>query len=149
METAKRMLEIAEVGPGDVVYDLGCGDARILILAVELFKAKKAVGYEVRKEVYKNALQEVKGRNLEERVTIINGDLFNTDLSEATVITLYLTYGANKKLKPKLEREAKPGTRIMSHDFEISGWKPTRNERLRGDTIYLYVVPDPSQAKDL
>lgn len=145
LKTAKKMLEIAEVRPRDVVYDLGCGDARLLILAVELFKAKKAVGYEIRKEVYKTALQEVETRNLAEKVTIVNGDLFNADLSEATVITLYLTYGANKKLKPKLEREARPGARIVSHDYEMPGWQPTRMERLRGDTIYLYTVPDPSR----
>lgn len=146
---AKAMLEIAGVGPKDVVYDLGCGDARLLILSVELFKAKKAVGYEIRKEVYKTALKEVETRNLGEKVTIVNGDLFNADLSEATVITLYLTYGANKRLKPKLEIEARPGTRIVSHDFEMPGWRSTRKERLQGDTVYLYIVPDSSRGQRL
>ena len=145
LETAKRMLRIAEVGPGDVVYDLGCGDARILVLAVELFKAKKAVGYEIRRQIYRTALQEVEARNLEERVTIVDGDLFSADLSEATVVTLYLTYGANRKLRPKLEREAVPGTRIVSHDFEIPGWKLTRKEKHQGDAIYLYTVPESTR----
>lgn len=147
--TAKAMLEIAGVGPKDVVYDLGCGDARLLILAVELFKAKKAVGYEIRKEVYKTALKKVEARKLREKVTMVNGDLFNADLSEATVITLYLTYGANKRLKPKLEKEVRPGTRIVSHDFEMPGWRSTRKERHQGDTIYLYIIPDSSQDQRL
>ena len=137
-ETARRMLEIAKVGPRDVVYDLGCGDGRILALAAELFKAKKAVGYEIRRDVYKTALQEIRSRNLAGKITIVNGDLFGADLSEATVITLYLSYWANKELKPKLEREAGPGTRVVSHDFEIPGWRPTRKARSHGDTIYLY-----------
>lgn len=145
LETAKRMLEIAEVGLGDVVYDLGCGDARILILAAELFKAKKAVGYEIRRDVYKTAVQEVEARNLSERVTVVNGDLFSANLSEATVITLYLTYGVNKRLKPKLESEARPGTRIVSHDFEMHGWKAKRKEKHQGDTIYLYHVPESAK----
>ena len=142
LKTAKRMLEIAEVGPRDVVYDLGCGDARILVLAVELFKAKKAVGYEIRRELYKTALEQVEALNFRERVTIVNGDLFNADVSEATVITLYLSRRMNKKLKQKLEREARPGTRIVSHGFEMPYWEPTREEWHHGDTIFLYTIPD-------
>lgn len=144
--TVKRMLEIADVGPEDVVYDLGCGDGRILIMAAEKFNARKAVGYEIRKDLYKAVLQRIESQNLTKKVTIINGDLFDADISEATVITLYLTYEANKKLKPKLEREAKPSTKIVSHNFEIPGWQPTRKENYQGDTIYLYMIPDPSQA---
>ncbi|MGQ9460983.1 MAG: SAM-dependent methyltransferase [Candidatus Bathyarchaeaceae archaeon] len=144
--TVKRMLEIADVGPEDVVYDLGCGDGRILIMAAEKFNARKAVGYEIRKDLYKAVLQKIESHNLTKKVTIINGDLFNADISEATVITLYLTYGANKKLKPKLERDARPGTKIVSHNFEIPGWQPTRKENYQGDTIYLYKIPDSSQA---
>lgn len=144
--TIKRMLEIADVGPKDVVYDLGCGDGRILIMAAELFNARKAVGYEIRKDLYKDALQEIESQNLRKKITVINEDLFDADLSEATVITLYLTYGANKKLRPKLEREARPGTKIVSHNFEIPGWQPTRKESHQGDTIYLYIIPDSSQA---
>jgi SAM-dependent methyltransferase len=138
METAKRMLEIAKVGSQDVVYDLGCGDGRILALAAELFKAKKAVGYEIRRDLYIAALKEIRRRDLAERITIVNGDLYSADLSEATVITLYLTYWANKELKPKIEKETRPGTRIVSHDFEVPGWRPMRKEKRCGDTIYLY-----------
>jgi tRNA A58 N-methylase Trm61 len=142
MGTTRKMLELAQVKPWDVVYDLGCGDARILILAVNLFKARKAVGYEIRPEVYKDAVKEVKARNLEERVTIINEDLFIADVSRSTVITLYLNHEVNKRLKQKLEKESLHGTRIVSHDFEMHNWKPIKKARSEGDTIYLYKVPD-------
>ncbi|KPV64915.1 MAG: putative cobalt-precorrin-6Y C(15)-methyltransferase (decarboxylating) [Candidatus Bathyarchaeota archaeon BA1] len=145
METAKRMLEIAKVGSEDVVYDLGCGDGRILILAVEEFGAKGAVGYEIRKELYKSTQLRIEHRGLQGRIRLVNGDLFEADLSKATVITLYLNGSANERLKPKLERETRPGTRVVSHDFEISEWQPTRKEILYGDTIYLYVVPEAFQ----
>jgi tRNA A22 N-methylase len=136
------MLEIAEVGPDDTLYDLGCGDARILITAVEKFGAKKAVGYEIKKDVYKIALSTVESHKLKRRIKIINGDLFNADISKATVITLYLTGSGNEELKPKLERETRPGARIVSHDFEIHGWKPIKKENYRGDTLYLYRIPE-------
>jgi len=141
-ETVERMLEIAGVGPRDFVYDLGCGDGRILVAAVEGFEAKGAVGYEVREELYKEALSRIEGRGLRGRVELFNEDLFKADLSEATVITLYLNHSVNSRLRPKLEREVRPGTRVVSHDFEIKGWYPVRRERCRGDTIYLYVVPE-------
>jgi len=140
-ETARKMLEVAETGPNDVVYDLGCGDGRFLILAVKIFAVKKAVGYEIRREVYAKAVHEVEVQSLGEKIFLVNGDLFGADLSEATVITLYLTYEANRRLKPKLEREVKPGTRIVSHDFEIPEWRPAKREWFSGDTIYLYTIP--------
>ena len=133
-DTAKRMLRIAKVGPGDVVFDLGCGDGRLLILAIVSFKAKKAMGYEIRKDLCNTAKKEVEERKLREHITIVNGDLFNADLSKATVITLYLTYSANRELKPKLIAEVKPGTRIVSHDFEIPGWTPIVNACWRVDS---------------
>ena len=88
-ETVKRMLEIAEVGPGDMAYDLGCGDGRIPIMAVEEFGAKGAVGYEIRKEIYKAALSRIEHRGLKGKIRLFNEDLFEADLSKATVVTLY------------------------------------------------------------
>lgn len=146
--TVRRMLETANVGPKDVVYDLGCGDGRILIMAAKLFNAKKAVGYEIRKDLYEAALKEIESQDLGKKITLINGDLFNADISEATVITLYLTYGANNKLRPKLEKETRPGTKIVSHNFEMPGWQPTRKETFQGDAIYLYVIPGSPQAQN-
>jgi precorrin-6B methylase 2 len=144
-EVVKRMLKVAGVGPGDVVYDLGCGDGRILIAAVEDFGAKEAVGYEVREDVHKTALNEVIKMNLRDRIEIVNGDFFEAGLSRASVITLYLNSLTNEKLKLKLEKEASPGTRIVSHDYPMSGWRPliedTSQDDYESHAIYLYVVP--------
>jgi len=127
-EIVKRMLEIAHVRPKDTVFDLGCGDGRILIMAVEESRAKRAVGYEIKKELYKATLSRIEHQGLKDRIRLVNGDMFKADLSEATVITLYLNSSANERLKPKLERETRPGTRVVSHDFEIRGWQPTRKK---------------------
>jgi hypothetical protein len=144
-EVVKRMLEVAETGPSDVVCDLGCGDGRILIAALEDFNAKEAVGYEIREDVYKNALREVARANLQDRIRIINGDFFEADISTASVITVYLDSFRNERLKLKLERETSSGTRIVSHDYPMPGWQPLREDKFQEDdnnhTIYLYVVP--------
>jgi len=141
-EIVRRMLKIARVGPGDVVYDLGCGDGRILITAVKEFGADRAVGYEVREDLCGVALAGIERQGLQCRVKLVNEDLFDVDLYEATVITLFLDDSTNQRLKPKLEREARVGTRIVSYTYEIEGWKATRKKRLHGDTIYLYTVPE-------
>jgi hypothetical protein len=129
-ETVKKMLEIAQVGPEDTVFDLGSGNGRMLITAVEEFRAKRAVGYEIREKLYKATLSKINDLGLKDRVNVVNGDLFEANLFEATVITLYLSSLANEKLKPKLEKEAKLGTRVISHGFEIPGWHETRKEAL-------------------
>jgi len=141
-EIARRMLKIARVGPGDVVYDLGCGDGRILIMAVKEFGADRAVGYEMREDLCGAALAEIECQALQGRVKLVNEDLFDADLHEATIITLYLNEPTNQRLKPKLEREARVGTRIVSYAYKIKGWKPTKKIRLHGDTIFLYTVPE-------
>jgi len=142
-EVVRKMLEVARVGPEDVVYDLGCGDGRILVTAVKEFHAKKAVGYELREDLYKSTLEEIMLQNLKERINLINGDLFKADISEATVITLYLTGLGNDHLKPKLTKEAQPGTRVVSHDFKINGWRPAKVIHLtQYREIYLYTIPD-------
>ena len=138
----RRMLKIARVGPGDVVYDLGCGDGRILIMAVKEFGADRAVGYEIREDLCGASLAEVERQRLQGRVKLVNGDLFDADLHEATVITLFLDESTNQRLKPKLEREVRVGTRIVSYAYEIKGWKAAKKIRLRGDTVYLYTVPE-------
>jgi SAM-dependent methyltransferase len=144
-DVVRKMLKLAEVTSGDIVYDLGCGDGRILIAAVESFGAKEAFGYEISEDVYKKALQHVAKVNLQERITIINRDFFEADLSRANVITLYLNNFTNEKLRPKLEKEALPDTSIVSHDFSILNWRPIIQDTFRDEysvhTIYLYVVP--------
>ena len=140
-EVVQRMLELARIMPSDVVYDLGCGDGRILITAVKDFKAKVAVGYEINPSLFKTASDNIKKSNLYGRIELFNEDLFKADLSRATVITLYLTSWANEKLKPKLENEIKPGTRVISHDFSIHGWQPKTKDGFHGHAIYVYDKP--------
>ena len=145
-KTVRTMLKIARVGPSDVVYDLGCGDGRILITAVNMFRADRAVGYEIREDLCGAALSEIERQRVRHRVRLVKGDLFDADLHEATVITLYLDELTNQRLKLKLEREAKDGTRIVSHMFEIKGWRAARKKTLHGNrtqhTVYLYTIPE-------
>lgn len=141
----RAMLKLAEVGPEDTVYDLGCGDGRILIVATKEFNVKKAVGIELDRERYKLALERIKEERLEERVRVIHGDFFEVDIREATVVTLFLLTSVNEMLKPKLERELRNGARIVSHEFRIPGWRPEKVVEVRDDngllhTIYLYII---------
>lgn len=141
------MLRLANVGPNDVVYDLGCGDGRIPIRAVELFNAKKAVCVELRDDLYEKALESVRSRGLEGRVQVVHADMFDVDISEATVITLFLLTSVNKALKPKLESELRSGVRVVSHEFEIPGWQPVEVrlffDGILNHKVYLYVVGKP------
>ena len=147
-EVVQKMLEIADLKPNDVVYDLGCGDGRILIKAVEDFNVKKAIGYELDKQRYKSTIKEIKRRNLQDRIEIINGNLFEADISDATVVTLYLTSWGNDRLKPKLSKETRPGTRVVSHSFRISEWRVVKEESVGYfRTVYLYVIPESFDIK--
>jgi len=140
-EVVNRMLELAEVISNDLVYDLGSGDGRILIAAVKDYKAKYSIGYEINPNLFKVAIENVRKMNLHNRIELFNEDLFKADLSKATVITLYLTSWANEKLRPKLEKEIVPGTRIVSHDFSIHEWRPKIEDKFHGHTIYVYDWP--------
>lgn len=146
-EVVEKMLEIARVTPDDVVYDLGCGDGRLLITAIKKFGAKKAVGYEIRKDLYDELVRKIEREGLSNRIIVYNDDLLNADLSEATVVTLFLTTSANEKIKPKLEAELKPGARIVSHEFTFKDWVPQKVETLSWHKIYLYVIPDCNSHK--
>jgi hypothetical protein len=143
--TVERMLQMARVRPKDVVCDLRCGDARILITAVEQFEAKGAIGYELREDLYNASLEEIKRRNLLDKVTIYKEDFVNAALAQASVITLSLSYVANKLLSPKPGRELRCGTRIVSLHFEIDSWKTTGfmyGWNPPFSPIYLYVMPE-------
>ncbi len=145
LPVVKHMLTIADVKPGEIVYDLGCGDGRVVIMAAQDFGAR-AVGVEMREDLAKQATGKVSDNGLEDRVKIVQGDMFKVDLSQADVVTLYLTTSANDKVKPKLEAELKPGARVVSHDYEILGWRPAKidnfceNPKLGypSHTIYVY-----------
>jgi predicted RNA methylase len=139
------MLEVAELRPGEVLFDLGSGDGRTVIMAAKTFGAR-SVGVEMREDLAKRAMSVINENGLSDRVTIVNGDMFKVDLTAADVVFLYLTTSANEKIKPKMEAELKRGVRIVSHDYEIVGWKPTKIENFIENpsmgypqhTIYLY-----------
>jgi len=140
----RRMLQLADVRENEVVYDLGCGDGRVLIIAAKEFGAR-AVGIEIRRDLYEQCLKRIKDLGLEDRVKVHHGNFFDFDISDADVVTLYLLTSVNEKLRPKLERELRPGTRVVSHDFEVPGWKPIVVEDLyeewRSHKLFLYKIP--------
>ncbi|MCH8022941.1 MAG: class I SAM-dependent methyltransferase [Thaumarchaeota archaeon] len=143
IEVVRRMLQLAKVGEEDLVYDLGSGDGRTVITSCSEFGAQ-AVGVELRADLVKRSTDEIRRLELTGRGKIIQTDFFNFDLSNATVIILYLNTSTNSRLKPKLEKELRDGTRVVSHDFEITGWKPlvvSRDNPL-GHSIYLYKLPE-------
>lgn len=142
-EVVRKMLEMANLNGGEVLYDLGSGDGRILVAAIQQFGLKKAVGVEVREDLVKTAREEIRKAGLEEQATVIHGDFFQAPIEAADVVTLFLTTSANERLKPKLERNLKSGVKVVSHDYEITGWKPVKVENLGQHTIYLYVVKKP------
>ena len=141
----RQMLILAELKPGETLYDLGSGDGRAVIMAAKDFGAR-SVGVELREDLVKRALSNIHELGLETKAHILQNDIFKVDLSEADVVFLYLTTSANEKVKPKLETELKPGARIVSHDYEVLGWKPSKidnfceNPRLGypSHTLYVY-----------
>lgn len=143
-EVVHRMLELAQVKPGETVYDLGSGDGRVLIVAASRFRAK-AVGIEISERLVRSSVESLKRAGLENTARVIHGDLMDTDLAPADVVVLYLLRDSNDLIRPKLEKSLKPGTRVVSHDYEIRGWKPTSTEQMdaqkRAHSIYVYTVP--------
>lgn len=137
----KAMLEAAKVGPNDVVYDLGCGDGRIVITAVKEYGAKRGVGVDIDPQRIQEARENAQSAKVADRVKIVEGDLFTMDFRDATVVTLYLLPSLNLKLRPKLLSELRPGTRIVSHAFDMGDWKPEQTLEVDGKTVYLWTVP--------
>lgn len=138
---ANEMLSLAAVTSRDVVYDLGSGDGRIVVLAAQKFGAR-GVGIELDRRLVELSRQVAREGDVAERTSFIEGDLFTTDISAATVVTLYLSPTVNRELEPKLRRELKPGTRIVSHQFPIGRWTPDRTTRASdGTDLYLWIVP--------
>ncbi len=125
-DTVQDMLWIVNVGKGDVVYDLGSGDGRIVIAAVRDFGARRAVGIEIEPELIKQSRENAKKVGVKNKVEFIEGDLFESDFREASVVTLFLGHEANIKLRPRIFRTLKTGTRIVSHQFGMGEWNPDR-----------------------
>ena len=140
-EVVKAMLEIAQVGKDDLVYDLGCGDGRIVIAAVQKTGAH-GVGVDLDPERIKESLENARKANVTNRVQFFQRDLFETDISKATVVMLYLWPEVNLKLRPKLLRELKPGTRVVSHSHDMGSWKHDQTMRTPdGHRVYFWVIP--------
>lgn len=136
------MLKLARVTADDVVYDLGSGDGRVLILAAQKYGAR-GVGVELDPRLVEISRQVAREGEVADRVTFIEGDLFTTDISNATVVTLYLSPSVNRRLEPKLKQELRPGTRIVSHQFRIGDWAPDQTVHVEdeGTDLFLWTIP--------
>jgi protein-L-isoaspartate O-methyltransferase len=145
LEVAQKMLEVAKVQPDDVVYDLGSGDGRIVILAAQKFGAH-AVGVELNSNLYEQSSQRVRELGLQDRVTILHENMFEVNVRHATVVTLYLLTAVNERLRPILERQLRSGARVVSHEFQVPGWQPAQTVEFTSKAgvpykILLYVRP--------
>jgi SAM-dependent methyltransferase len=141
-----RMLRLGKVGPADRVYDLGCGDGRIVIAAVKQFGAR-GVCVDIDPQRIREARANAKAAGVEDRITFLNQDLFEADISDASVIMLFLWPEVNIRLRPKLHRDLKPGTRVVSYMHDMDDWTPERLATVIVDgesySIYLWVIPQP------
>ena len=134
------MLKLAEVKPSDVVYDLGCGDGIIVTTAAQKYGAR-AVGIDIDPQRVKEATERAQKMGVSDKVKIIQGDLFESDIKDASVVTLYLLTSLNIKLMPKLKKELKPGTRVVSQSFNMGDeWPPEKEIQVDGRSVYLWTI---------
>lgn len=149
-EAVQAMLKLADVKSGDVVYDLGCGDGRIVIAAAKNFGAH-GVGIDINPERIKEARENARKAGVEDLVRFEENDLFQADIHEASVVTLFLLSSVNLQLRPKLLKDLKPGTRIVSNTFSMGDWKPDKEATVEGTNdkayfsrmLFLWLVPEP------
>ena len=139
-EVVEAMLRLAEVDANDVVYDLGSGDGRIPIAAARRFGAR-GVGIDLDPELVAQATRSAQEAGVADRVRFVEGDIFESDISPATVVTLYLLTSINERLRPKLQKELRPGTRIVSHQFRMGDWDPEREIVIDFRPLFLWRVP--------
>ena len=141
----REMLTLAGAGPGDVVYDLGCGDGRVLFTTVDEFNVSRAVGYDLDQEMVEAVEKRIRDAGMVGRIAAIQGNFMEADLTPATVVTLYLTTSGNAKLRPKLEVDLKSGARVVSHDFPVHGWVTDRPDgtphTMGSHKMFLYRIP--------
>jgi SAM-dependent methyltransferase len=145
MKVVERMLELAKVSRNDVVYDLGSGDGRIVIMAAQKFGAH-AVGVELDPKLFRESSARIQKLGLGKRAKIIYGNMFEVNVHPATVMTLYLLPSVNDQIEPMLDKELRSGTRVVSHDFSMNGWDPVKTEQVTDEygghhTLYLYIRP--------
>ena len=136
----EAMLNVAGVKSTDIVYDLGSGDGRIPIAAAQKFGAR-GIGIDINPERIKEANENAIKAGVTDKVKFMNADLFETNISEATVVTLYLLPTLNEKLRPKLLRDLKPGTRIVSHAFRMGDWQPEKTLNVEGREVFFWTIP--------
>jgi SAM-dependent methyltransferase len=134
------MLDLAGVRSGDTVYDLGCGDGRIVISAAKTYGAR-GVGIDINPARIEEARANARSAGVTDRVSFEVNDLFDADIRNATVVALYLLPEANMRLRTRLIRELKPGTRIVSHSFDMGDWRPDKERVVDGDHLYLWTIP--------
>lgn len=140
-----RMLELAKVKSDDLIYDLGSGDGRIVITAAKRYGAR-GIGIDLDPQRVREARQNAREAGVENKVQFINGDLFKTDLSNASVVTLYLLNSVNRDLRPQLWKQLKVGTRVVSHAFDMGDeWPPERVEQVDGRTIYYWTISEANK----
>jgi tRNA A58 N-methylase Trm61 len=145
LDVAQRMLEVAKVQPDDVVYDLGSGDGRIVILAAQKFGAR-AVGVELDSDLYEQSSERIRKLGLQGRAQILHENMFEINVRHATVVTLYLLTAVNERLRPRLASQLRSGARIVSHDFQVPGWQPEQTVEMMSkagvpNKIFLYIRP--------
>jgi len=142
------MLKLGEVKTGDILYDLGSGDGRIPVTAAKLYGVH-GTGIDINPQRIMEAEENAKTQGVTDKVKFRNEDLFEANISDATVVTLYLLPSINLKLRPKLWKDLKPGTRIVSHSFDMGGWEPEKKIEVEGRYLYLWRVPSkPPVLKD-
>jgi hypothetical protein len=145
-QVVDEMLKVANVKKGDVLYDLGSGDGRIVITAAKRFGVR-GIGIDIDPQRIAEANENARKEGVSHLVTFKNTDLFTTDISEATVVTLYLLPRLNVKLRPKLFSDLKNGTRIVSHAFDMAEWEPEKHLKVEGRDVYFWTITDAGRAK--
>jgi SAM-dependent methyltransferase len=146
-EVVERMLSLGKATAGDIHYDLGCGDGRIVIAAVQKFGAARGTGYDIDPQRIKEAVENAKQAGVADKTKFILGNLFEADFRDATLVTLYLLPEVNLKLRPKLLKDLKVGSRIVSHQFDMGDWAPDRVIQIDWRTVYMWIVTEKDKAQ--
>lgn len=144
-EVVEKMLELGEVDGNDVVYDLGSGDGRLPITAAKKYGAR-GFGVDIDPNRVREARENAQKAGVQDKVKFVQGDLFETDIGDASVVTLYLLPSVNLKLRPKLLAELKPGTKVVSHNYDMGDWEPEQTVKVGSHVVYVWTIPDRGQA---
>lgn len=146
-DVVERMLKLGNAKAGDIHYDLGCGDGRIVIMAVQKFGAARGTGYDIDPQRIKEANENAEQAGVTGKVKFILGNLFEADFRDATLVTLYLLPEVNMRLRPKLLKDLKAGSRIVSHQFDMGDWEPDKQIQIEWRTVYMWTVTEEAKAK--